>query len=187
MSFSKVCTTSSATSVAPLWNLTSWRILKVHSEPSSFGSQLSAIRGSSSSFEFEKERNSPVEPSRPAPPSSWTRSGFGAVDEGYADVSAGLHLPRGRAASGRPGGLVAAAARRCDEREERDRHADDAAAAHEVPSRDLPLDELVDDVVLELAAFLAYFVDAALRLVHALSFRSAAAGTFARTPAYSSS
>jgi hypothetical protein len=47
--------------------------------PSSFGSQLSAIRGSSSSSAFEKERNSPVEPRRPAPPSSCTRSGFGSV------------------------------------------------------------------------------------------------------------
>ena len=79
MSFSKVATTSSEVIGAPLWNVTPERIVNVQTDPSSFGSQLSARRGWSSRFSSEKDRYSPVEPSMPAPPSSWTRSGFGSV------------------------------------------------------------------------------------------------------------
>src|SRR4029079_13859549 len=88
---SNVVLTSFAVKVAPLWKVTPWRILNVHSVPSALGDQLSASRGSSSSFALENERNSPVEPSSPAPPSSLTMRGLGSFD---VWMSATLMLPR---------------------------------------------------------------------------------------------
>ena len=48
-----VAATSSVVIGLPLWNFTPWRILNVHCEPSSFGFQLSARRGTASSWPFE--------------------------------------------------------------------------------------------------------------------------------------
>jgi hypothetical protein len=89
------------------------------------------------------------------------------LDQGDADVAAGLDRgPRLGAQRPRAAGFFAAAARRGEEREERDRHADDGAAADEFAARDLAARVLVDEVVLELTALPAKLVDAALRLIH---------------------
>ena len=73
-----------------------------------------------------------------------------------------------------PGGrgsafAVAAAAGGRKEPKEGNRHADDCAAADELPSADLPGPVLVDQMVLDLAALPSNLVDSVLRLVHVAS------------------
>ena len=67
---SMVATTSAAVSGVPSWNVTPFRIANVHTEPSPFGVQLSAMRGSNSSWSLDHARYSPDCPRTARPPSS---------------------------------------------------------------------------------------------------------------------
>ena len=115
----------------------------------------------------------------------------GGLDERDADVAAGLNAAGGRRRRAATCRLSAAAASaRCREkRDQRDGHADDGAAAHELPPRDLARRVLVDDVVFELAAVLTDGVYATLRVIHYGLSPSARVrpSVSPGTPAYSSS
>ena len=78
VSRSNVATTSRAVIGLPSWNLTPWRILNVHAEPSSLGSQLVASRGWGSSLRSDHTRYSPVCPSTARPPWLLTVTGSSA-------------------------------------------------------------------------------------------------------------
>ncbi len=146
------------------------------------------MRGCSSRFASENERNSPVAPRMPAPPSSWTSSGFGSVvgwisamrtvppvcgGGGLGGRGRGARLRGGARVGGRGSGLglaaaavAAPAAGGCEEREQRDRHPDDGSATHEISPADLAGLVLVDEVVLDLVPVLADVVYSSLRIVH---------------------
>src|SRR6202034_3352644 len=71
-----VYTTSSAVSALPLWNLTPWRILNVHTSAVEFADQLSASTGFSTRVWVDRQRYSPVWASMSRPPWSATVSGL---------------------------------------------------------------------------------------------------------------
>ena len=69
-------TTSSAVSAWPLWNLTPWRILNVHTSALLFGVQLVASTGFRFSVWPDRHRYSPVCASMSRPPWSATVTGL---------------------------------------------------------------------------------------------------------------
>ena len=141
-----VATTSSAVMVAPLWNLTPLRILKVQTLPSWLGVQLSASTGRRTRSEPEFARNSPVCCSISRPPASATVMGSmaaaGTVVETrkVADEAARAAAGREDRAEGAQHGAGGG-----------QRHAGDAGVTQEGPAVDISRHELVDDVVLPLA------------------------------------
>ena len=70
-------TTSSAVSGAPLWNLTPWRILNVHTSALLFGDQLVASTGLRFSVWPDRHRYSPVCASMSRPP--WSNRTTGLI------------------------------------------------------------------------------------------------------------
>src|SRR6185295_3792812 len=72
-------TTSSAVSAWPLWNLTPWRILNVHTSDLLFGVQLVASTGVRVSVWVDRHRYSPVCASMSRPPWSATVTGLMAA------------------------------------------------------------------------------------------------------------
>ena len=98
-SVSNVVLTSFAVIVAPLWKVTPWRILNVHSVPSALGDQLSASVGYELELRVGKRKKFAGRAEQPGSALVFDDDGIRlgrGLNDRHADVAAGLDGARGR-------------------------------------------------------------------------------------------